>query len=305
MPRPAARPASTTCCAVWPTELAPSLAQAARYRHPFPGWPGRALQRLLDGTRWTALRRALTRVLPVPPLCSDVRDVIYTTWWVDAAHAPTAPPGYRLFTHAGRTPYTVLTYRHGHFGPAFAGPLRALFPSPLQSNWRWYLLPEDDTAATPVVLFDRNVIDSVTHAVGARLFSDAMQPHWPARFDHGRSGDGWRTRIEPGQGSAPALQAQLAPTAAWPPGWAAGAFADTPQALAFLACQDAAIAVCADGRTALTHIDLPITVSQVQPLRLVGQPHCPRVAGMGGDPADAFCFRVPQVPFRVVSERLL
>lgn len=199
MPRPAARPASTTCCAVWPTELAPSLAQAARYRHPFPGWPGRALQRLLDGTRWTALRRALSRVLPVPPLCSDVRDVIYMTWWVEAANAPTAPPGYRLFTHAGRTPYTVLTYRHGHFGPAFAGRLRALFPSPLQSNWRWYLLPEDDTAATPVVLFDCNVIDSVTHAAGAgisrlpgrghrrvRRRPYRIDPHSPA--DHGVTG---------------------------------------------------------------------------------------------------------------------
>jgi hypothetical protein len=285
--------------------LAPSLAQAARYRHPYPGWPGRTLQRLLDGTRWPALRRALTRILPVPLLRSDVRDVIYMTWWVDARHAPVVPPGYRLFTHAGRTPYTVLTYRHGHFGPALAGPLRTLFPSPLQSNWRWYLLPDGDAAATPVVLFDRNVIDSVAHAVGARLFSDAMQPHWPARFDHAGSDDGWHTRIEPGQGSAPALQAQLVPAAAWPADWAAGAFADPQQALAFLACQEAAIAVSADGRIAVTHIDLPIALSQVQPLQLVGQVHCPRVTDTGADLADAFCFRVPQVPFRVVSERLL
>lgn len=246
-------------------------------------------------------------MLPVPALISDVREVVYLSWWVDVRHAPPPPPGHRLFVHDGRTPYTILTYRHGHFGPALAGPLRGLFPSPLQSNWRWYVVPDDAAAgsATPRVLFDRNVIDSVAHAVGARLWSDAMQPHLAARFWHAVDADGGHTVIEPGQGSAPALQAQVRPAEGLAAAWAAGAFTDAAQAMTFLACQEAAFAVAPDGRLALTHIDLPITQAEVQPLRLEGAVTCPHLAAMGVDLADAFCFRVPQVPFRVVSERLL
>ncbi len=255
----------------------------------------------------TAARRALTRVLPVPALISEVREVVYLSWWVGVRHAPPPPPGHRLFAHDGRTPYTILTYRHGHFGPALAGPLRGLFPSPLQSNWRWYVVPDDAAAgpATPRVLFDRNVIDSAMHAVGARLWSDAMQPHLAARFEHAVDADGGHTVIEPGQGSAPALQAQVRPAMGLAVAWAAGAFTDAAQAMRFLACQEAAFAVAPDGRLALTHIDLPIALADVQPLQLEGLVACPHLAAMGVDLADAFCFRVPQVPFRVVSERLL
>ena len=54
-----------------------------------------------------------------------------------------------------------------------------------------------------------------------------------------------------------------------------------------------------------SHYDLPIALADVQPLQLEGLVACPHLAAMGVDLADAFCFRVPQVPFRVVSERLL
>ncbi|MEG2803729.1 hypothetical protein [Stenotrophomonas sp.] len=265
------------------------------------------MQRLLACRHLTAARRALTRVLPVPALISDVREVVYLSWWVEVRHAPPPPPGHRLFVHDGRTPYTILTYRHGHFGPALAGPLRGLLPSPLQSNWRWYVVRDDaaDGATAPRVLFDRNVIDSAVHAVGARLWSDAMQPHLAARFEHAVGADGGHTLIVPGQGSAPALQAQVRPAAGLAAAWAAGAFADARQAMTFLACQEAAFAVAADGRLALTHIDLPIALAEVQPLQLAAAVACPHLAAMGVDLADAFCFRVPQVPFRVVSERLV
>ena len=55
--------------------------------------------------------------------------------------ASVVPPGVSLIQEGGHTLLTVLTYRHGHFGPAFLGPLRKLLPSPLQSNWRVYLAP--------------------------------------------------------------------------------------------------------------------------------------------------------------------
>lgn len=76
--------------------------------------------------------------LPFLTLHSDVRDVVYVSWLVDAAAAQKlVPAGVTLWQRDGKTPFTVLTYRHGHFGPALPGPLRKLLPSPLQSNWRF------------------------------------------------------------------------------------------------------------------------------------------------------------------------
>jgi len=135
------------------------LAQSAIYQHPSGHVAGRLLPHLLHARCWTRLRRALSRRWPMPALVSDVRDVVYLNWWIDVRHAPLPPPGHHYVTHAGRTPYTILSYRHGNFGPRAAGPLRALMPSPLQSNWRWYLRRDDDPDGTPVVLFDRNVMD--------------------------------------------------------------------------------------------------------------------------------------------------
>ncbi len=166
------------------------LAQSAIYQHPSDTLFGRMLPRLLHAPRWTRLRRALSRRWPMPALVSDVRDVVYVNWWVDVRQAPMPPPGHHYVVHAGRTPYTILSYRHGHFGPALAGPLRSLMPSPRQSNWRWYLRRDDDRDGTPVVLFDRNVMDQLAFVAGARAFSDAMQPHLSVRFAHVVRADG-------------------------------------------------------------------------------------------------------------------
>jgi hypothetical protein len=63
------------------------LAQSAIYRHPSDTLFGRMLPRLLHAPRWTRLRRALSRRWPMPALVSDVRDVVYVSWWVDVRHA--------------------------------------------------------------------------------------------------------------------------------------------------------------------------------------------------------------------------
>ncbi|HHA2819826.1 hypothetical protein [Stenotrophomonas maltophilia] len=282
------------------------LAQSAIYRHPSDNAFGRMLPRLLHASRWSRLRRALSRRWPMPALASDVRDVVYASWWVDVRHAPTPPPGHHYVVHAGRTPYTILSYRHGHFGPALAGPLRALMPSPQQSNWRWYLCRDDDPDATPVVLFDRNVMDQLAFVAGARAFSDAMQPHLSTRFEHVLDAAGrGHTLIEGGQGSAPDLRLQWrvaadCADAAW-----AAAFGGQQALLRFLTCQDEAIARTCDRRWASTRIALPVDVDSLQPLRLEGELHCPRLQAMGVALESGLAFRLPRVPFRVVSERLL
>lgn len=282
------------------------LAQSAIYRHPSDSLFGRVLPRLLHAVQWTRLRRALSRRWPMPALLSDVRDVVYVSWWVDVRHAPPPPPGHHYVVHEGRTPYTILSYRHGHFGPALAGPLRALMPSPRQSNWRWYLRRDDDPEGTPVVLFDRNVMDQLAFVAGARAFSDAMQPHLSARFAHVLDADGaGLTVIESGQGSAPALHLHWQPATGWSvAGWSA-AFGGDEALLRFLTCQDEAIARTCDHRWASTRIALPVAVDTLQPLHLSGELQCPRLQAMGVALESGLAFRLPRVPFRVVSERLL
>jgi hypothetical protein len=201
----------------------------------------------------------------------------------------------------------VLTYRHGHFGPALAGPLRRLFPSPLQSNWRLYLDGPLPPGAPPqTVWFLENIMDSGAYVAATRLFSDIMRTHRPARFTHGRAGDGFATRIEPGAGSAPALGVTVVPGAqpALPPAFA-GVFETWADAVTTLACQDAALGWSARlGRLVLSRIDLPVPLDAVRPLVPAGPVACALLDRLpaAGDP---LCFLVPRVPFRVLSETLV
>lgn len=157
-----------------------------------------------------------------------------------------------------------------------------------------------------MVLFDRNVMDQLAFVAGARAFSDAMQPHLSTRFAHVvRADGGGHTVVEGGQGSAPALHLQWQATPGWDDaGWAA-AFGGHQALLRFLTCQDQAIARTCDHRWASTRIALPVEIAHLQPLRLDGEPQCPRLQAMGVALHEGLAFRLPQVPFRVVSERLL
>jgi len=284
----------------------PALDQAAHYRHPSDTLFGRVLPRLLHAPGWTRLRRALARRWPMPALASDACEVIYLSWWVDLRHAPAPPPGHHFISVDGRTPYTILSYRHRHFGPALPGPLRALLPSPRQSNWRWYLRRDDDAGDATVVLFDRNVMDQLAYVAGARACSDAMQPHLALHFEHAVHGNGdGCTRIDGGQGSAPALHVQWQAAAGWlDENWAA-AFGGRAAMLRLLTCQDQALACTVDGRWASTRIELPVALDQLQPLRVSAPLYCPRLQALGVQDQTPLAMRLPQVPFRVVSERLL
>ena len=263
---------------------------------------------MLNARGLARLRYALLSRLPFPVLDSDVADVVYVTWMVDARAAQALlPGGLRVRQRDGKTPLTVLTYRHGHFGPALAGALRRLLPSPLQSNWRLYLdgpLPPDAPANT--VWFLENMMDSGAYVAATRLFSDIMRTHRPARFVHGRVGDGLTTRIEPGAGSAPSFACTAVPAAqpVLPPAFAA-AFGSWDDAVTMLACQDAALGWSARlGKLVLSHIDLPIPCGEVRPLVPAGPVACSLLDALpaAGEP---LCFLVPQVPFRVLSETVL
>ena len=120
--------------------------------YPGNGLVGGLINRLVASRILLRTRRALLSRLPFLKLASDVTDVVYCTWIVDvAAVAHLVPPRVTLAQRDGKTLFTVLTYARHHFGPALAGPLRRLFPSPLQSNWRLYVESLPDGVKSDVV----------------------------------------------------------------------------------------------------------------------------------------------------------
>ncbi len=282
-----------------------------RYRHPHRGNTARFIESLANPNRFTALRRALFSRLPFPALRSDVFDVVYLTWLVPVAHAGAlAPSSIELWQQDGFTPFTILSYAHRHFGPALLGPLRRLCPSPLQSNWRLYLGAPPAGSPHPAqktVLFTHNVLDSLAHVLGARLFSDALPAHLPARFAHDASDGFWRTCIDPGNGSSPLLKADVRAVAepVLPSAFEAF-FGDWPRAVASLTLQEAAmVEVAGTSRLALAEIELPVDLDQVRPALLEHDSfHCPVVERLQ-PVAEPLCFIVPRVPFKVCSETLL
>ncbi|MEG2031346.1 MAG: DUF2071 domain-containing protein [Janthinobacterium sp.] len=277
------------------------------YRHPRAGRPGRLFAALANCTHFGSARQAVMARLPFLALHSDVRDVVYVSWLVDAAAAQKLlPPGVTLWQRDGKTPFTVLTYRHGHFGPALLGPLRRLLPSPLQSNWRLYL---DHTPAgapdVPCVYFLKNIMDSLPHALGTRLFSDILPTHLAAGMTLDVTATQARCAIASDAGSAPPLdvQADIGGGKALDGDWQQ-LFGSWRDAVAFLACQDAAIAsVPRNGKLVFGEIDLPVDLDQVQALT-AGRADCGLLTQLP-PLSGPFAFLVPQVPFKALSERLL
>lgn len=285
----------------------PPMPTDNRYRHPRAGLAGRLIERLAGSARLASVRQAVLSRLPFLTLASEVRDVIYVSWLVDAAAAQAlVPPGTRLWQRNGKTPFTVLTYRHGHFGPALLGPLRRLLPSPLQSNWRLYLAQTPAGAPdVACVMFLKNVMDALPYALGTRLFSDLLPTHLAAAMSHAVTDGQARCSIAPGSGSAPALEVdcrrggQQQLDADWQ-----AVFGSWHEAVAFLACQDAAVAhVPRNGALAYGEISLPVALDQVRALTPLLAAH--GLAGALPSASQPFAFLVPAVPFRALSERLL
>lgn len=271
------------------------------YRHPSAGLTGRVVAWLVNSRRLAALRHAVMSRIGFLKMESDVTDVVYLTWLVDARAAQAfVDPGVRLWERDGKTLFTALTYKHGHFGPAFLGRLRGIFPSPMQSNWRLYL---DDSGS---VYFLKNIMSSLPYVFGTRMFSDIMQTHLAAKFKHDGGGQRFELDIQSGGGSSPALSCKTSAAKAkalTPPFRAV--FDSWDAAVAYIACQDKAIARAERfERTVISEISLPIDVRQVLPLDVPeDSASCPLLAQFPSAEGP-FAFVVPRVKFRVLSEVL-
>ncbi|MCA9188725.1 MAG: DUF2071 domain-containing protein [Pirellulaceae bacterium] len=273
-------------------------------RHGLLGWP---LDYLANADWLCAVRRAITSRLPFPVLASDIRDVVYLTWMVDVERvSPYVPDGIELWDAGGKTPFSILTYRHGCFGPVVTGPLRRLFPSPLQSNWRFYLRSVPP-GVPPVntVLFIKNVLDHALYALGSRIFSDALPSHLADRLVLERTECGYAIELESGRGSSPTLKARLEHSRERElPESFQTAFASWDAAVEYLVCQDGAVTwVEPLQRLAFSQISLPVMLETIEPLRMTPADgfHCPLLQSLG-DIGPPLCFCLPAVKFRAVSD---
>ncbi len=157
----------------------------------------------------------------------------------------------------------------------------------------------------PCVFFLKNIMDGLPHALGTRLFSDILPTHLADNMTLEVSATQAHCSIAGGTGSAPALDVQADITAKHDldADWQA-LFGNWHDAVAFLACQDAAIAhVPRNGKLVFGEIDLPVDVDQVQALTAL-RADC-GMLGQLPPLSKPFAFLVPQVDFKALSERLL
>lgn len=267
----------------------------APWRHPWCGQTGRALE-ILGNSR---LLRAYCEWLPPLAFLSDITDVIYVNYLVEAERLePFVPAGLELqrIGRGGRYAlFTHLTYRHGHFGPRRLGPLRRLLPSPIHSNWRIYV--HDPSSGLNGVYFVTNAINSTPHALAARLLSEGMPMHVLRRAVVAVEVDRTcRVLLDPGAGSGPDLEAELRPIDPVLPGSPWNECFDTyPTLLAYCVPQDRAFSSQPwYGRITRQEIKLTIPLESCEPLAGKVLSH---VAAVYVGDAQPLCFRVGRVAF--------
>jgi len=272
----------------------------APWRHPTRSWFGT----ILDTVANSRLARAVGECLPTLAFASDIEDVIYVNYLVEAKRLePLVPPGLelqRLGPDGRHALFTFLTYRHGHFGPRLLGPLRRLLPSPVQSNWRLHV--RDPQTGTVGIYFVTTAIDGTLHALAARLLAEGMPMHLLRQGEVRPLPDGsFAVRLEPGQGSAPDCTAVLRPTtdSNWSAPWSE-CFGSHREFLAYCVPQDRAFSAQPwYGRLTRQEIRLDIPLEACEPL--TGTVESRAAQALVGETAP-LCFRVPKVAFRFDRE---
>jgi len=204
-----------------------------------------------------------------PRMQSSITDVVYLNWLVPTERAAALLPApLRAHDLGGRSFVSLLTYRHGNFGPALLGPLRRLLPSPVQSNWRLYLEPEGEGAAHDAIYFFKTSIDSDLLCAASRLFSDGLPSQRPLEASHLRREQHVMSVLDPGAGSAPDLYAVVEECAGRElPAELEGVVGDWGETVRYLFEQNRALNVVHDA-VVESRITIPIRLEDVRPARV-------------------------------------
>ncbi len=281
-----------------PTE---SHGRLAPWRHPRRG----VLYRAIDAVANSRLFGALLEPFPEVAVRSDITNVIYVNYLVEASEIETlVPPGLELqrLGPAGRYAlFTFLTYQHGHFGFAFIGPLRRLMPSPVQTNWRIHV--RDARTQLSGIYFVTNAITHAVPALAARMLTEGMPMHVLDAGTVARAVTGeLKVVLDPGSGSAPDATLTLRPRESEPT--LEGAWAECWKSwrefLAYCVPQDRAMSSQPlRKRISRQEIDLGISIDACEALE--GNVTSRAAAAFVGE-RKPLCFRVAEVAFTFETE---
>lgn len=273
----------------------------ARWRHPARN----PLAWLADVIANSRLLSAWVEPLPIAAMVSDIEDVIYVNYLVRADSVERFVPWGLELERLGPSRewalFSFLTYRHGHFTFRFLGPLRRLFPSPVQTNWRIHV--RDPRTGVRGIYFITNAIDFAMPALAARLFTEGMPMHVFARSRVTRDSASGAIEFdfESGDGSAPNAKGKFAPSnpptldGAW-----RDCFGDWAGFLQYCVPQNRAMSGQPWHKRVTRHeITLPIDLAQVQPLN--GTVSSPTASAIAGD-ALPLCMRVAGLHFTFEAE---
>jgi hypothetical protein len=248
--------------------------------------------------------RALAHLLPVLAMDSDIRDVVYVNYLVEADRLErfVAEPLklQRLGPGLRHAMFTFLTFRHGHFGPRCFGWFRKLWPSPIQSNWRIYV--EDGATGKRGIQFLTIGISAMRYALAARLMAENVPMHVTQQAVLTRGEDGAiHLTMDPGIGSAADVVADFerVPEAGMPHPWEE-CFGTWREMLAYCVPQDRAMSAQPWlGQVSRQEIKLDIPLECCRAMR--GSVKSKAAEAIVGN-AEAVCFMVDKVAFRLVKE---
>lgn len=254
------------------------------------------------------MRRWLMRFSPFLRLESQATDTVYMSWLVDADLVRHRfPEPIRLWEKDGKTIFTILFYHHHHFGLHCLGPLRKVFPSPRQSNWRFYLTEE---LLPKTVVFEQIVVDQMLYVTGGRMLSDAMPAQFDPNFQHTvqHTEQGLKIQAKIKMDDRYEMQVSLASKheKALPSDWAT-VFADWDSAMQYFVPQEHVWVECVDQPMQLSQANIRIDTDYqaIQTLTLE-QFECPLLHEFGITEEDqALCFFLPHLDFHVLGEQAL
>lgn len=265
----------------------------------------RLFGRLLRSKIILNLRRGLMRFLPFLRLESQATDTVYMSWLVDVDLVKQRfPEPIRLWEHQGKTIFSILFYHHHHFGLHCFGAARKIFPSPRQSNWRFYLA---DDLLPKTVIFEQIVVDKMLYVMGGRVLSDAMPAQYDPNFQHQVQTTAHDLNIHAKiqMDERYCLDVKLKNvegkqlTGQW-----ANIFPEWKDALAFFVPQEHVWVECVDQPQQLSQGNIQI-VSDFEQIRALEIQHldCPLLAefGIGAD-SQPLCFFIPNLDFHVMGE---
>ena len=249
------------------------------------------------------LRRALMRFLPFFKLQSRVKNIVYLSWLVDIEKVRSRYPQHvQLWEKQGKTIFTILTYQHEHFGFAFLGWFRKLMPSPKQSNWRFYIEPQQQDKT---VIFEQVIVDQKLYVLSGRLASDAMPAQFSKAFIHQKNDSQILTQLQINEKYQLSSTVEINADQHLPDSWQ-DLFPSWDDAIRYLVDQDHAWVEWVDQPEKISQgdIEMPFNFSQIQAAKVL-EIDCPLLKDWGVDAHDVFAFVVPELDFYVRNESVL